>query len=304
MDLFPPIPLAAGDGVLLCSDGLTGMLSDADILALVGDGATQRETRRLIVAANRQGGVDNISVVLARVGGRLTATPVSAQAGQGIAKRRWGLTGKQFVVIGALFAVLLLVLMGIGWAVVGGWRAQTASPVATGTPQPVVGVTAAAPTTTLPASPTSSMPRPVGGPTSTLLPTQTATSTPEPSAPATTAVTIGVPDEATLVLQSPAQGLSFKNPIHFAWKGELTPGQSYQLTVWHEETGYEKTYPAQDGAELYENLPAERAGQWLWAIKVVEGPRVVAETGRWHFYLVPFDISTAAPTLSPAPERP
>ena len=55
-----------GDCLLLCSDGLTEMLDDSEILALL-DGADDdlsMATARLVDAANQGGGRDNVSVVL------------------------------------------------------------------------------------------------------------------------------------------------------------------------------------------------------------------------------------------------
>jgi PPM family protein phosphatase len=54
-----------GDVFLLCSDGLTTMVSDEDILALVADAdALEDAAKALVKAANRGGGEDNITVVL------------------------------------------------------------------------------------------------------------------------------------------------------------------------------------------------------------------------------------------------
>ncbi|HEV8672407.1 MAG TPA: protein phosphatase 2C domain-containing protein [Methylomirabilota bacterium] len=60
--------LEAGDVVLLCSDGLTNMLPDDRILALVTAQLTDlpEACRALVAAANAAGGRDNISVILAR----------------------------------------------------------------------------------------------------------------------------------------------------------------------------------------------------------------------------------------------
>ncbi len=57
----------ADDIVLLCSDGLSGPVSDDKILAIV-DSSTDLKTAasRLIAKANENGGPDNITVVLAR----------------------------------------------------------------------------------------------------------------------------------------------------------------------------------------------------------------------------------------------
>lgn len=68
--MHDPLELQAGDQVLLCSDGLTGPVSEsliAEILASEPDGDTA--CRRLIDAANAGGGPDNITCVLLRVEG-------------------------------------------------------------------------------------------------------------------------------------------------------------------------------------------------------------------------------------------
>jgi serine/threonine protein phosphatase PrpC len=57
-----------GDTYLLCSDGLTGMIKDDQIQhILMTEKDLDRACARLIEAANEEGGVDNISCVLARV---------------------------------------------------------------------------------------------------------------------------------------------------------------------------------------------------------------------------------------------
>lgn len=57
-----------GDTYMLCSDGLTGMIKDDQIQhILMTEKDLDRACTRLIQAANEEGGVDNISVVLARV---------------------------------------------------------------------------------------------------------------------------------------------------------------------------------------------------------------------------------------------
>lgn len=71
-------PLEADDVLLLCSDGLTAHLDDAAIAALLAQRRPLEETAdRLVEAANAAGGLDNITVVLARVGrgGGEAATP-------------------------------------------------------------------------------------------------------------------------------------------------------------------------------------------------------------------------------------
>ncbi len=59
------IEVQPGDVYLLCSDGLTTMLSDREIHERLGAGKTLEETcRGLVTAANGRGGFDNVTVVL------------------------------------------------------------------------------------------------------------------------------------------------------------------------------------------------------------------------------------------------
>ncbi|MFY9825871.1 MAG: Stp1/IreP family PP2C-type Ser/Thr phosphatase [Thermoanaerobaculia bacterium] len=59
------LPVESGDVFLLCSDGLTGMLSDTDIRDRLVSGRSLHEIcRTLINDANNRGGIDNVTVVL------------------------------------------------------------------------------------------------------------------------------------------------------------------------------------------------------------------------------------------------
>lgn len=63
-------PIEPGDLFLLCSDGLTTMLSDAEILdRLRSTSRLEEACGRLVRDANARGGFDNISVVLLRIEG-------------------------------------------------------------------------------------------------------------------------------------------------------------------------------------------------------------------------------------------
>ena len=61
-------PVKAGDVLLLCSDGLTSMISEQDVARVLGSSEDLDEVARsLIQAANEAGGRDNITVVLFRL---------------------------------------------------------------------------------------------------------------------------------------------------------------------------------------------------------------------------------------------
>jgi len=55
------VPLTGDDILLLCTDGLSNMVSDSDIARII----TKKDPERLIRAALNAGGADNITVVLA-----------------------------------------------------------------------------------------------------------------------------------------------------------------------------------------------------------------------------------------------
>jgi protein phosphatase len=64
------LQLQPGDGVLLCSDGLTDMLSDAAIQEIVrAQGDPRAACERLVAQANERGGRDNVTVIVARFDG-------------------------------------------------------------------------------------------------------------------------------------------------------------------------------------------------------------------------------------------
>ncbi len=100
---YPPRPsfrkskIATGDRILVCSDGLTGMLSDEEIqhiLDLCED--TEPTCHKLVEAAKKAGGRDNVSVLLADVG--LIEHPANP---------------KNYLYI--LILLILLVFFGLGW---------------------------------------------------------------------------------------------------------------------------------------------------------------------------------------------
>ncbi len=66
--LQPPLPLRPGDRIILCSDGLTGQVSDDEIQAAIESAPPQVAVEKLIALANERGGPDNITVQIARAG--------------------------------------------------------------------------------------------------------------------------------------------------------------------------------------------------------------------------------------------
>jgi serine/threonine protein phosphatase PrpC len=68
--------LRRGDRLLVCCDGLSNELSDDELAAIVGEPDPVQATEHAIAAANAHGGHDNITAIIAHIGG--DGIPVAA----------------------------------------------------------------------------------------------------------------------------------------------------------------------------------------------------------------------------------
>ncbi len=80
VDLEGPFPIEVGDTFLLCSDGLTGPLTNRDIATVLRVMEPDDASQMLIDLANMHGGPDNITVVIAKVIGPELATGNQAES--------------------------------------------------------------------------------------------------------------------------------------------------------------------------------------------------------------------------------
>ena len=71
------LALVEGDRLLLCSDGLTDLVADSEILALFQQFPLENALQALVDLANQRGGHDNITQVAIQVPKRAFRTPVS-----------------------------------------------------------------------------------------------------------------------------------------------------------------------------------------------------------------------------------
>ena len=67
VDLEGPFPLSPNDTFLMCSDGLTGVISDPEIASILANMTPDEAVRVLVDLANLRGGPDNITVIVAKV---------------------------------------------------------------------------------------------------------------------------------------------------------------------------------------------------------------------------------------------
>ena len=61
---FFDVKLESGDQILICSDGLTNMVSDRDIYEILRSGPGENRAQELVDQANANGGKDNIAVIV------------------------------------------------------------------------------------------------------------------------------------------------------------------------------------------------------------------------------------------------
>jgi protein phosphatase len=65
-DIYEPTVLEDGDILLLCSDGLSGVVEDAELAAMCVGKSPERAVEELIDLANERGGPDNVTVIVAQ----------------------------------------------------------------------------------------------------------------------------------------------------------------------------------------------------------------------------------------------
>ena len=83
VDVEGPFPLKAGDSFLLCSDGLTGVITDQEIGSIMANMSANEAARVMIDLANLRGGPDNITVVIVKIN-----QPVPIDAGNPVSRKR------------------------------------------------------------------------------------------------------------------------------------------------------------------------------------------------------------------------
>lgn len=107
------LELLPGDLLLLCSDGLHGVVPEAGIARSLAEGKPLEETAaRLIELARRAGAPDNVSVVLARVDETSTANAAPGESTQtGRAPRERASTWLKALILGGA----LLAAAGAAW---------------------------------------------------------------------------------------------------------------------------------------------------------------------------------------------
>jgi PPM family protein phosphatase len=75
-----PMPLLAGDMLLLCTDGLHGLVDDEEMLAATTENSPRDACRKLVDLAKQRGGHDNITIQVIRIEGTSATTKEDSTA--------------------------------------------------------------------------------------------------------------------------------------------------------------------------------------------------------------------------------
>lgn len=263
VDLFEG-QIGKGDALVLCTDGLTNYVRDAEIEAIVRQNSARDAGQILVDLAKERGGRDNITVMIVSAG---TAAPVAA--------RRVSKPARGVPVTALLVGVtILLAVVAAGVIFLPGLLRQSERQldVTTGV-SPSASVVPTLPTAEAPATPAVASTATAGGaelpvertpgevtaavtpeegsagtaaveiptgtpgsPTETLVPTYTPSSTATPTATATQTAT---PTQTRLPLQPPVlldprEDDELQGEVEFEWSysGVLPPGESFQVLIW------------------------------------------------------------------------
>ncbi len=106
VDIEGPHPIQSGDIYLICSDGLSGPVSDEEMGAIAISLPPEEACRFLVHLANLRGGPDNITVVIVRVGnGSASNSDFGSSAAQKSKIRRFSWT-IVLLVVGLILAAV------------------------------------------------------------------------------------------------------------------------------------------------------------------------------------------------------
>src|SRR4051794_72864 len=142
IDLEGPYPAESGDKFLICSDGLSGPVTDEEIGVMLSCMDPEDATETLVDLANFRGGPDNISVIVAEVNGSVPQAALATQeTGDAPHSGHWP-TAPLWIAAGAFLAILGYCVQHKYWpAAVGsaiGFVASVAAGLGLRTSSPVV----------------------------------------------------------------------------------------------------------------------------------------------------------------------
>jgi len=311
VDVFPPQPMRPGDVVLLCTDGLSGVVTDPEMAVIVSQSPNSATAaRKLVDLTLSRGAPDNVTaVVLARAGPE--AMRATRRLEQGKAGRKTARPAVLAAAVGAGVLSLALVAAGILLLTGSGSGADAMRGAAGSGSMPTASLSAPAPLTTTgdttdaPGTPPAVAAQPAEAPgAATATPVETAT-------PAAPPATVDPP-----LLVKPLDGMvgHFGNgDVRFEWAWPPPKsGQRFRVAALNKDTGEDlagtENCPARETVCEVKGVPA---GEYAWLV-LVEQRRdeqgefwdVVARSQTWGFAVLPPADASPPPAATTAPAGP
>jgi PPM family protein phosphatase len=131
--------LAAGDIIFICSDGLTDLVEDAEILSALRTQDLDLAVESLVELANDRGGHDNITVIAMEMGQKTREASVAAP-GETNVRRKLVARAVPCLGLAALLLLSLIVVGGFYWALTQSSLAETPTPTLASELPPLVPV--------------------------------------------------------------------------------------------------------------------------------------------------------------------
>ncbi len=275
--------ISTGDRLLLCSDGLTNWVSDAEISAILQRHAPEEAARLLVAEANERGGNDNITVLIVSAQEELATVRALAHPPSGIEAGRRLPLGR----ILAGLAILLLVILASLYA----WRhfrageAKETPVLSVAPPGEAVPLTPQATSANATEERDTAASSSAAGPTSPLRGTAAPPPTWQVSAPVATEQNLtpaatATPDlpEAPVTLGNPEVGARLSGVVIFTWTPHATLARSdaFQLLIWRagqESSPLHMSKPLRQGSYEHdlEGLLSQAGteDEFLWSVRIV-----------------------------------
>ncbi|MBE9508606.1 MAG: Stp1/IreP family PP2C-type Ser/Thr phosphatase [Chloroflexi bacterium] len=257
--------LKPGDILLLCSDGLSGHVREEDMAGMLSQHPPREAVPRLIALANKRGGSDNISVLVAQAAppaGVAPPQPAAPAARPAAAPARRGLSLPLTIGIAAVGLIVVAALVAGAFLVLPGLGKETPIPTPTVTPS--------------------------------AMPTGTATPLPPTMTPSFTESAPTVTPVMGFSLLEPLDELTIQpGNVTFQWRwiGEWPEPFTFVITT----TGHGELCSTDQESCL---IPLG-AGVYEWWVELRGGPQIM-KSDRWILRIVP----PPTPTYTPEPTSP
>jgi protein phosphatase len=116
IDLEGPFPIEPGDTFLICSDGLTGQVSDDELGPILASLPPREAAQVLIDLANLRGGPDNITLIIAKIMANSRGNHEAKPLTIGVKRRSFGPLAVWWAIFVSCLAIAVILYFAMGRA--------------------------------------------------------------------------------------------------------------------------------------------------------------------------------------------